>query len=588
MGFNLGSFAAGALKTLSENVKEQSDTQDADAKRYLEAGIAEGKAATKAYRAENKSLKELGSQLDSQGFDNNQIKLVLKGGAASTKDFIQSVKKAKQLTPNLDLSKWVQVDGKPSSASWQDYITNVIQGIPDKEAAESYYVAPKSNSILGSYLNNGSPSTDSRITNTRYDQQAAKMSAGMGINVKDMVAAGTGNMVYDLEMQVSGNINTEDKERSLSYTSMLATSKYMETVRPLNIKSIRNQLAKDITQKERARLEELLRVEQRKVETIAAKGDLLVAQYNIDTNANVTILKSQLQAAEKSMINSQVPDSYKDGLMLYQQLKMQEEEKGLDANPELLLEYEAKVDSYQLQYTNLLSIQTGATQDLSYSALNNAFNNIFEDELIQLQGSDNASYDKVANNTGGFVIRYVGKSSIKAFENYQQARAKAAVRFRAAMGDNTQGINYKLMEGVLDNQNAHAEVTDPKKTNTTASKKSQVDYNTFRPYKFKDGTEPDSEIISNENSSQLRQRMKPDADGNSEVVKFEEGKGQIVSTNQKYAVERYKVINGLNKRVFQLIYGRDLIKIGAAIAEPTDDGVNTTRGIMSKNKKGAR
>ena len=576
MGFNLGSFAAGALKTLSENVKEQSATQDADAKRYLEAGIAEGKAATKLYRAENKSLKELGSQLDSQGFDNNQIKLVLKGGAASTKDFIQSVKKAKQLTPNLDLSKWVQVDGKPSSASWQDYITNVIQGIPDKEAAESYYVAPKSNSILGSYLNNGSPSTDSRITNTRYDQQAAKMSAGMGINVKDVVAAGTGNMVYDLEMQVSGNINTEDKERSLSYNSMLATSKYMETVRPLNIKSIRNQLAKDITQKERARLEELLRVEQRKVETITAKGDLLIAQYNIDTNAKVTILKSQLQAAEKSMINSQVPDSYKDGLMLYQQLKMQEEEKGLDANPELLLEYEAKVDSYQLQYTNLLSIQTGATQDLSYSALNNAFNNIFEDELIQLQGSDNASYDKVANNTGGFVIRYVGKSSIKAFENYQQARAKAAVRFRAAMGDNTQGINYKLMEGVLDNQNAYAETTDPKQTNTASSKKTQVSFDTFRPYKFENGTEPDSEIISNENASQLLQRMKPDADGNSEVVKFEEGKGQTVSMNQKYAVERYKVINGLNKRVFQILSGLDLIQL--RLAERTKD---SPTGLMA-------
>ena len=576
MGFNLGSFAAGALKTLSENVKEQSDTQDADAKRYLEAGIAEGKAATKLYRAENKSLKELGSQLDSQGFDNNQIKLVLKGGAASTKDFIQSVKKAKQLTPNLDLNKWVKVDGKPSSASWQDYITNVIQGIPDKEAAESYYVAPKSNSILGSYLNNGSPSTDSRITNTRYDQQAAKMSAGMGINVKDVVAAGTGNMVYDLEMQVSGNINTEDKERSLSYNSMLATSKYMETVRPLNIKSIRNQLAKDITQKERARLEELLRVEQRKVETIAAKGDLLVAQYNIDTNAKVTILKSQLQAAEKSMINSQVPDSYKDGLMLYQQLKMQEEEKGLDANPELLLEYEAKVDSYQLQYTNLLSLQTGATQDLSYSALNNAFNNIFEDELIQLQGSDNASYDKVANNTGGFVIRYVGKSSIKAFENYQQARAKAAVRFRAAMGDNTQGINYKLMEGVLDNQNAYAQTTDPKQTNTASSNKPQVSFDTFRPYKFKNGTEPDSEIISNENASQLLQRMKPDADGNSEVVKFEEGKGQTVSINQKYAVERYKVINGLNKRVFQILSGLDLIQL--RLAERTKD---SPAGLMA-------
>jgi hypothetical protein len=579
MGFNLGSFAAGALKTLSENVKEQSDTQDADAKRYLEAGIAEGKAATKAYRAENKSLKELGSQLDSQGFDNNQIKLVLKGGAASTKDFIQSVKKAKQLTPNLDLSKWVQVDGKPSSASWQDYITNVIQGIPDKEAAESYYVAPKSNSILGSYLNNGSPSTDSRITNTRYDQQAAKMSAGMGINVKDVVAAGTGNMVYDLEMQVSGNINTEDKERSLSYTSMLATSKYMETVRPLNIKSIRNQLAKDITQKERARLEELLRVEQRKVETIAAKGDLLVAQYNIDTNANVTILKSQLQAAEKSMINSQVPDSYKDGLMLYQQLKMQEEEKGLDANPELLLEYEAKVDSYQLQYTNLLSIQTGATQDLSYSALNNAFNNIFEDELIQLQGSDNASYDKVANNTGGFVIRYVGKRSVAAFDNYQQARAKAAVRFRAAMGDNTQGINYKLMEGVLDNQNAYAQTTDPKDTNTKVAKKQQVSYDTFRPYEYPKGSERIApfEIIphSTKNLVSISKRGKADADGNKELIKFVPDTGQTVVPEQAYVVERY---DADNKIVYQILNGADLMNL--RLARPT-----SSTGLMAPGAK---
>ena len=569
MGFNLGSFATGALKALSENVKEQSDTADKDAKRYLEAGIAEGKAATKAYRAENKALTELGSQLDSQGFDNNQIKLVLKGGATSTKDFIQSVKKAKELTPSLDLSKWVNVDGKPSSASWQDYITNVIQGIPDKEAAESYYVAPKSNSILGSYLNNGSPSTDSRITNTRYDQQAAKMSAGMGINVKDVVAAGTGNMVYDLEMQVSGNINTEDKERSLSYDSMLATSNYMTTVRPLNIKSIQNQLAKDITQKERARLEEILRVEQRKVETITAKGDLLIAQYNIDSNAKVTILKSQLLAAEKSMINSQVPDSYKDGLMLYQQLKMKEEEKGLDANPELILEYEAKVDSYQLQYTNLLSLQTGATQDLSYSSLNNAFNNIFEDELIQLQGSANASYDKVANNTGGFVIRYVGKRSIKAFENYQQARAKAAVRFRAAMGDNTQGINYKLMEGVLNNQNAYAQTTDPTNTNTKVADPfpgPQVSYDTFRPYEYPKGYQDRStpfEIIphSTKNLVSISKRTKADADGNKELIKFVPDTGQTVVPEQAYVVERY---GADNKIVYQILNGSDLMNLRLA------------------------
>jgi hypothetical protein len=144
------------------------------------------------------------------------------------------------------------------------------------------------------------------------------------------------------------------------------------------------------------------------------------------------------------------------------------------------------------------------------------------------------------------------------------------------MGDNTQGINYKLMEGVLDNQNAYAQTTDPKQTNTASSKNTQVSFDTFRPYKFKDGTEPDSEIISNENASQLLQRMKPDADGNSEVVKFEEGKGQTVSTNQKYAVERYKVINGLNKRVFQILSGLDLIQL--RLAERTKD---SPTGLMA-------
>jgi len=269
------------------------------------------------------------------------------------------------------------------------------------------------------------------------------------------------------------------------------------------------------------------------------------------------------------MINSQVPDSYKDGLMLYQQLKMKEEEKGLDANPELILEYEAKVDSYQLQYTNLLSLQTGATQDLSYSSLNNAFNNIFEDELIQLQGSANASYDKVANNTGGFVIRYVGKRSIKAFENYQQARAKAAVRFRAAMGDNTQGINYKLMEGVLNNQNAYAQTTDPTNTNTKVADPfsgPQVSYDTFRPYEYPKGYQDRStpfEIIphSTKNLVSISKRTKADADGNKELIKFVPDTGQTVVLEQAYVVERYSADN---KIVYQILNGSDLLNLRLA------------------------
>ena len=67
MGFNLGSFVVGGLKTLSEKVETQSAQADADTKKYLEAGITEGRAANRIYQAENKQYRQLGQQLDALG-----------------------------------------------------------------------------------------------------------------------------------------------------------------------------------------------------------------------------------------------------------------------------------------------------------------------------------------------------------------------------------------------------------------------------------------------------------------------------------------------------------------------------------------
>ena len=575
MGFNLGSFAAGALKTLSENVKEQSDTQDADAKRYLEAGIAEGKAATKAYRAENKTLKELGSQLDAQGFTNNQIKLVLKGGKASTQNFIKAVSDAKSLgDPTTDVASWVNVAGKPSSASWEDYITTVIQGRPDKDAAESYYIAPKNTSILGSYLNNGSIATGNG--NSRYDQQAAKMSAGMGINVKDVVAAGTGNMVYDDANQVSGTIQTKDLQQSLAFSEAKKTSQYLADTRPTNLDLLKLQFDAATFDGERDEINAKILLEEDKVRRIKAEHDLVVTEWKLDNNATITQLKAQVANAEKTVQMINVPDDYKSGIMLFQHKYTEEEKKGDAADPEKLEFYQSKVDQYKLQYVDLTSMISGASQRQSISSLSNAFDNMFQDELIKLQGTDNSNYKLVQTADGGQKPVFVGKRSDAARQTYLQARANATERYLLATQGST-GPSYTMMLAVIDGQEEAAarEAKEYRKKNDLGSITEDMFKDDSSPLEMKapgaasnwDGENSSGSII---NVAQAKNYIKQ---GISVVFDEKVDKVSTIDPDQSYII-KFKRKDG--STIFKEILGSQLMKSFNSQA--------STTGLMSKTK----
>ena len=575
MGFNLGSFAAGALKTLSENVKEQSDTQDADAKRYLEAGIAEGKAATKAYRAENKTLKELGSQLDAQGFTNNQIKLVLKGGKASTQNFIKAVSDAKSLgDPTTDVASWVNVAGKPSSASWEDYITTVIQGRPDKDAAESYYIAPKNTSILGSYLNNGSIATGNG--NSRYDQQAAKMSAGMGINVKDVVAAGTGNMVYDDANQVSGTIQTKDLQQSLAFSEAKKTSQYLADTRPTNLDLLKLQFDAATFDGERDEINAKILLEEDKVRRIKAEHDLVVGEWKLDNNASIKVLKAQVANAEKTVQMINVPDDYKSGIMLFQHKYTEEEKKGDAADPEKLEFYQSKVDQYKLQYVDLTSMISGASQRQSISSLSNAFDNMFQDELIKLQGTDNSNYKLVQTADGGQKPVFVGKRSDAARQTYLQARANATERYLLATQGST-GPSYTMMLAVIDGQEEAAarEAKEYLKKNDLGSITEDMFKDDSSPLEMKapgaasnwDGENSSGSII---NVAQAKNYIKQ---GISVVFDEKVDKVSTIDPDQSYII-KFKRKNG--STIFKEILGSQLMKSFNSQA--------STTGLMSKTK----
>ena len=575
MGFNLGSFATGALKALSDNVKEQSDTADKDAKRYLEAGIAEGKAATKAYRAENKTLKELGSQLDAQGFTNNQIKLVLKGGKTSTQNFIKAVSDAKSLgDPTTDIASWVNVAGKPSSASWEDYITTVIQGRPDKDAAESYYIAPKNTSILGSYLNNGSIATGNG--NSRYDQQAAKMSAGMGINVKDVVAAGTGNMVYDDANQVSGTIQTKDLQQSLAFSEAKKTSKYLSDTRPTNLDLLKLQFDAATFAGERDEINAKILLEEDKVRRIKAEHDLVVGEWKLDNNASIKVLKAQVANAEKTVQMINVPDDYKSGIMLFQHKYTEEDKKGDAADPEKLEFYQSKVDQYKLQYVDLTSMISGASQRQSISSLSTAFDNMFQDELIKLQGTDNSNYKLVQTADGGQKPVFVGKRSDAARQTYLQARANATERYLLATQGST-GPSYTMMLAVIDGQEEAAarEAKEYRKNNDLGS----VTEDMFKDDRSKlemkapggtsnwDGENSSGSII---NMAQAKNYLKQ---GISVVFDEKVDKVSTIDPDQSYII-KFKRKNG--STIFKEILGSQLIKSFNSQA--------STTGLMSKTK----
>lgn len=424
MGFKFSSFAAGALKTLAGTVKEQSDTADADAKRYIEAGVAEGRAANKSYRATNKRLRDLGNQLDQRGLDSNQIKLVLKGGEASATSFITAADKAIGLDPKADIAGWVNVAGKPSSTSWQDYITGSIQGTPDKAASQMNYTAPKSNSIMGSMFGSNTGTGSGRLA-----KQSAKIGNAMGIDVASTIAAGAGNYSYDASMQVSGSIRMEDKASSLAYRTAVESNRFMMETNPLRLVQLQNTIANMAAGEERAALQAEYAAANETVNKLKRIAETTALEWRIDNDVDITVLKDTVAKAEASMREAGTPSSYEKGIILMSDKLATELAKGDAKDQELVDFYTKSKDRYTSEYLALRSSVSNASASVSYSTYNNMFNNIFSEELAKVQPGGSASWVSTPNGAGGVSINWVGKYSKEAYDAYAGARAKATQRF---------------------------------------------------------------------------------------------------------------------------------------------------------------
>lgn len=424
MGFKFSSFAAGALKTLAGTVKEQSDTADADAKRYIEAGVAEGRAANKSYRATNKRLRDLGNQLDQRGLDSNQIKLVLKGGEASATSFITAADKAIGLDPKADIAGWVNVAGKPSSTSWQDYITGSIQGTPDKAASQMNYTAPKSNSIMGSMFGSNTGTGSGRLA-----KQSAKIGNAMGIDVASTIAAGAGNYSYDASMQVSGSIRMEDKASSLAYRTAVESNRFMMETNPLRLTQLKNTIVNMAAGEERAALQAEYAAANETVNKLKRIAETTALEWRIDNDVDITMLKANVATAEATMREAGTPSSYEKGIILMSDKLATELAKGDAKDQELVDFYTKSKDRYTSEYLALRSSVSNASASVSYSTYNNMFNNIFSEELAKVQPGGSASWVSTPNGAGGVSINWVGKYSKEAYDAYAGARAKATQRF---------------------------------------------------------------------------------------------------------------------------------------------------------------
>ena len=450
MGFNLGSFVVGGLKTLSEKVETQSAQADADTKKYLEAGITEGRAANRIYQAENKQYRQLGQQLDALGMGNNQIKLIMNGGIDSTKSFIKAANDAKSLdTDNrkVDLSKWVNVEGKPSSSTWEDYITKVIQGVPDRDSAVQVMTQPKQNSILGSWA--GSTATPQR--DTRMESQMQTMGEGMNIDVRSVLAAGTGDYIRDAEMRVSGNVSTKDLQQSGAYEAARATVAFVNSYRPLQIKQAQMAINKAVTDVDKAAALKVMQELRDEYEKRKIKADNINLTWKVENNVEAKVMEAQLVNAEQTILNKGVPSSYENGILLMGHRLMEELEKP-EPDPALVALYQTKKDKYTLQYAELRSSQSNASTDQTFTTYVNMFENIMGEELAKQQGGDNSKYSRIETNTGGFKFVYTGSNNEAAWGNFQKARQFAVIRYIKAT-EGFIGPNAKLARTVIESYN---------------------------------------------------------------------------------------------------------------------------------------
>ena len=329
MGFNLGAFGAGFVGGLAETAEEQRKDMDGRIDKYLDFGVQRGAKVMDERKLQRAELTRLGNQLQQRMLSDEQISLLLEGGADNARSFLDAVKVSEQSMPDgevYDASVLVTMDNeKPSTMTWQDYVDKRIMGTANtSDVFSNSGVRPSSNgSILGKLF--GAADTNT-VSGDAVRARAGVVGNTMGTTVEESLAAS-----QDKFDRIADNKAAKGYIRLAS--NPLAQQQLLTAQR--NHAVLGQQFKLNTLAIFKANVDRPNEALERELKQLTIKNDILIAEFKIDSGTSVKELQLSIDILEKQAQQAGVPSSYEKAslfvaVQIGKMLEVPSEERDLD------------------------------------------------------------------------------------------------------------------------------------------------------------------------------------------------------------------------------------------------------------------
>lgn len=447
MGFNLGAFGAGLATGVADTMEKQRKDMDGRIDKYLDFGVQRGAEVMDKRKLQRTELTRLGNQLQQRNLSDEQISVLLEGGAESAKEFLTAVQIREKTMPDgkvFDAGSLVTMENeKPSTMKWQDYIDKRIMGTVNTGNAFSGSGIRSSSdgSILGKMFgveDTGTVSTDA------VRRRAGIVGNTMGMSMEDALAAS----------QNSFDRMTDDKAAK-GYVRLagdplaqqqLLTDQQRYTNLQMQATSIK--LAMQVTADDKPNVDA-----QRALTTAKLASDDIVQKYAIANNIPLNTLKKKFELLEKQVKMADEPANYEQANMYFAHqvgtmLRTPKEER----TPE----YHAKLSLLQQEQLNMrvdsiayFALKAGLTGDKVFTQ--SLLTKLYQTTL------DVAITKNFSNGTEG--VFYYDAKGDRFLQDpndpdnnmaFKRARSEAYDMWRETLETNkANGTVYNLMDDIL-------------------------------------------------------------------------------------------------------------------------------------------
>ena len=329
MGFNLGAFGAGFVGGLAETAEEQRKDMDGRIDKYLDFGVQRGAKVMDERKLQRAELTRLGNQLQQRMLSDEQISVLLEGGADNARSFLDAIKVSEQSMPDgkvYDASGLVTMENeKPSTMTWQDYVDKRIMGTANtSDVFSNSGVRPSSNgSILGKLF--GAADTNT-VSGDAVRARAGVVGNTMGTTVEESLAAS-----QDKFDRIADNKAAKGYIRLAS--NPLAQQQLLTAQR--NHEVLGQQFKLNTLAIFKANVDRPNEALERQLKQLTIKNDILIAEFKIDSGTSVKELQLSIDILEKQAQQAGVPSSYEKAslfvaVQIGKMLEVPSEERDLD------------------------------------------------------------------------------------------------------------------------------------------------------------------------------------------------------------------------------------------------------------------